>query len=276
MLEIPESTTIARQLNETITGKIISYVKANQSPHSFAWYFEDPAGYDELLSGKRFEYATSWGGMVEMKAEDCRILIGDGVCIRYHDDLKKIPKKHQLYIEFDDGTALVCTLQMYGGLWAYKEGENHNPYYVGAKEKPSPLSEGFSLDYFMNLINEKTLKLSAKAFLATEQRIPGLGNGVLQDILYLSHIHPKRKLSDLSKEECITLYDTIKKTLADMISLGGRDTEKDLFGKPGRYMTYLSKKTVGTPCFTCGCEISKESYMGGSIYFCRQCQPNIY
>lgn len=272
MLEIPESTTIAKQLNETVTGKIISYVKANQSPHSFAWYFGAPDLYDDLLSGKRFEGAVSWGGMVEMKAEDCRILIGDGVCVRYYDDLKKAPKKHQLYIEFDDNTALVCTLQMYGGLWAYKEGENQNPYYVGSKEKPAPLSEEFTLTYFTDFINEKTLKLSAKAFLATEQRIPGLGNGVLQDILYLSRIHPRRKVSSLSDEELITLYETTKKVLTEMISKGGRDTEKDLFGNPGGYMTYLSKKTVGTPCFQCGCEISKESYLGGSIYFCRQCQ----
>jgi len=53
---------------------------------------------------------------------------------------------------------------------------------------------------------------------------------------------------------------------------GGRDTEKDLFGKPGGYRTKASKLTVGTPCDECGCLISKEAYMGGSIYYCSQCQ----
>jgi formamidopyrimidine-DNA glycosylase len=43
--------------------------------------------------------------------------------------------------------------------------------------------------------------LSAKAFLATEQRIPGLGNGVLQDILFTAGIHPKRKMAAISEEE---------------------------------------------------------------------------
>ena len=42
MLEIPESYVIVNQLNNTIRGKKITYVQANQSPHSFAWYYGNP------------------------------------------------------------------------------------------------------------------------------------------------------------------------------------------------------------------------------------------
>jgi formamidopyrimidine-DNA glycosylase len=62
------------------------------------------------------------------------------------------------------------------------------------------------------------------------------------------------------------------RTLADMAVRGGRDTEKDLFGKPGGYKTKASKLTVGNTCPVCGGSIRKESYMGGSIYYCDQCQ----
>lgn len=72
---------------------------------------------------------------------------------------------------------------------------------------------------------------SLKAFLATEQRIPGLGNGVLQDILYEAGMHPKRKLKSLSDTDIKTLYDSVKGTLKVMTDSGGRDTEKDLAGK---------------------------------------------
>lgn len=272
MIEIPESYALAKQLNQTISGKIISYVKANQSPHSFAWYHGNPDDYDELLSGKTIGQAYARAGMVEIEAEDCRILLGDGATLRYYEDLKKVPKKHQLYVEFDDGTALVCTIQMYGGIWAFREGEFGNPYYIGAKEKPSPLSEQFDFEYFKSLRTDKTHNLSAKAFLATEQRIPGLGNGVLQDILYLSEIHPKRKMMNVTEEEYQKLYDIAKSTLRQMADEGGRDTEKDLFGNPGGYRTYLSKKTAWTPCSKCGYELHKDNYMGGSIYYCEKCQ----
>ena len=53
---------------------------------------------------------------------------------------------------------------------------------------------------------------------------------------------------------------------------GGRDTEKDLFGCLGGYMTCLSKNTLDKPCPVCGGTIRKESYMGGSIYYCEGCQ----
>lgn len=54
---------------------------------------------------------------------------------------------------------------------------------------------------------------------------------------------------------------------------GGRDTEKDLFGCSGGYMTKLSKKTVKEPCRICSGQIIKKAYLGGSIYYCEGCQP---
>lgn len=272
MLEIPESNVLARQLNETIQGKIISYVQAGRSPHSFAFYFGNPEGYDELLAGKRIGSSRAVGGQVEIEAEDARLLFGDGVCVRYYPDKRKAPKKHQLSVEFDDESALVCTVQMYGGLWAFREGSNDNPYYLAACEKPSPLSVEFDWNYFLSLRDEKSQNLSAKAFLATKQRIPGLGNGVLQDILFTCGVHPKQKMRELSEEEYRGMFDAVKKVLLEMTEKGGRDTEKDLFGNPGGYMTILSKKTVWTPCPCCGYELRKGNYLGGTIYYCEQCQ----
>ena len=43
------------------------------------------------------------------------------------------------------------------------------------------------------------------------------------------------------------MFHAVKGTLAEMTSLCGRDTEKDLFGKPGGYKTILSKNTVEKP-----------------------------
>jgi formamidopyrimidine-DNA glycosylase len=163
-------------------------------------------------------------------------------------------------------------VQMYGGLSAFPEGENDNKYYLIAKEIPSPLSSDFGEDYFKSLFDEGTSKLSLKAFLATEQRIPGLGNGVLQDILFNAKMHPKKKAGTLSAAEQQVLFDSIKNTLSDMTAKGGRDTESDLFSKPGAYKTKLSKNTVGQPCPACRTLIEKEAYLGGSIYYCARCQ----
>ena len=202
-----------------------------------------------------------------------RILFGDGVNLRYLESENEVPAKHQLLIRFSDDTFLCGSVQMYGGLGCFKAGELDNEYYQVAKEKPSPLSADFTESYFRTIAaGEKAQKLSAKGLLATEQRIPGLGNGSLQDILFNAKVHPKKKVSALTDKELTGLYKAVKKTMKEMSDKGGRDTEKDLFGQPGKYKSKLSKNTVGQSCPVCGSEIQKASYMGGSIYFCSGCQ----
>jgi formamidopyrimidine-DNA glycosylase len=273
MLELPEVLTIAEQVNTTIIGKRITNVTAAFSPHKFAWFFGDPKNYHNLLTDKVIGKAAGFGGMVEIKVEDSVILVGDGVGLRYHFENEAHPQKHQLLIEFEDFSAISASVAMYGGIWCFKEGAFDNKYYVMAKEKTSPLSDKFDKEYFDKLISvPEVQKLSAKAFLATEQRIPGLGNGVLQDILFNAKIHPKKKVNTLKEQDKEAIFNAIKSTLAEMTFQGGRDTERDLFGCLGGYKTKLSKNTVEKQCSECGGVIKKEAYMGGSIYFCNGCQ----
>ncbi|MEM3648190.1 MAG: zinc finger domain-containing protein [Thermoproteota archaeon] len=133
------------------------------------------------------------------------------------------------------------------------------------------MTAAFGKTYFNSLFKEDTGKLSLKAFLATEQRIPGLGNGVLQDILFNARMHPK-KVYTLTEKNLEKLFNSIKRTLAKMAAGGGRDTETDLYGRPGGYRTMLSGNTVGKPCLVCGETIVKEAYLGGSVYYCPRCQ----
>jgi formamidopyrimidine-DNA glycosylase len=273
VLELPEAIVIAEQVGTALGGKRIRSVTANQSPHKFAWFYGDPGDYNSLLSGNAIESAVPWGGMVEIWAGPERILLGDGVSLRYFPAGERLPSKHQLLIEFDDSSSLVGSVQMYGGLWAFPAGEFDNQYYLAAKQKPSPLTDEFDYAYFGSLLEgEKLESLSAKAFLATEQRIPGLGNGVLQDILWAARIHPRRKVATLSDQELRDLFGSVKSVLHEMAARGGRDTERDLYGRSGGYKTVLSRNTVDTPCPACGTTIKKEAYMGGSVYYCGGCQ----
>lgn len=273
MLEIPESATLARQINETVRGKTIKHVVANAAPHKLAWYCGDPAAYGALLTGRAITGSRGIGAMLEIEAEDGRIVLGDGANLRYYASREEAPDKHQLLVELDDGGALVCAVQMYGAVLAFKEGTYQDKYYVGAKSKPQPITDAFDRAYFASLYIGGAEKLSAKAFLATEQRIPGLGNGTLQDILFAAGVHPKRKMGTLPPDGMDRLYGAVRDVLSAMTDLGGRDTEKDLFGNPGGYVTKLSRNTVGKPCPVCGETIEKGPYMGGAVYWCPRCQP---
>ena len=275
MLETPEAVNIAAQIKETLRGKRIVRVEAAHSPHGFAFYFGDPAGYPALLEGRVVGDAYTNGGQVEIEAEGMRIVFSDGVNPRWHKGGSAVPAKHQLYLEFDDGGFIVCTIQMYGGMMAFPEGANDNFYYLVGKEKPSPLAGTFDERYFDSIYKEAKPNVSAKALLASEQRIPGLGNGCLQDILFTAGINPQTKVSALSDGQLADMYKSVKGVLKAITDGGGRDTEKDLFGKSGGYRTILSSKTISEPCPKCGGAIVRKAYMGGNVYFCPACQPVI-
>jgi len=273
MIELPEAVTLARQLADTLTGRTIRRAQAASSPHGFAWYFGDPAEYDQRLAGRTITGAVARGGLPEICADDMRVCFADGVNVRYLAPGTAVPAKHQLLLDFDDGSAIVCTVQMYGGLWAFHEGLNGNPYYLVADEKPSPLDGRFDAGYFESLLAGCPAQMSAKAVLATQQRIPGLGNGVLQDVLWRAGVHPKRKLGTVPAAGREKLYDAVKTVLAEMVAGGGRSSEKDLFGDPGGYTVAMGGKTLGTGCPACGTPIQKLSYLGGAVYVCETCQP---
>ncbi len=271
MIELPEAAVLAKQIKRTLTGKCIGQAIANQSPHRFAWYTGDPAEYNDRLAGKVIRDALPIGNHVEIRADEMTLVISTP--IRYHPSMNQLPRKHQLLLLFEDDTAVTCTVQMWGVLACFKEGASSGiPDYPVARQKPSPLSGAFDRVYFSSLFHEDTGELSAKAFLATEQRIPGLGNGVLQDILWTAKIHPRKKMADLSSKEISQMYRAVKSVLQKMAKQGGRDTETDLFGCPGGYRTVLSKNTVGKPCPACDTNITKEAYLGGTVYVCEGCQ----
>ena len=272
MIELPEAVVLSNQLSTELTGKTITEVIAAQNPHKFAWYSGDPNRYADKLSNKRVMGAVSYGGQIEVITEDMTLVLSDGVILRYQKNAEPPPNKHQLFLSFDDETSLFASIAMYGGLLCAPQGKNDNQYYLTAKEKPSPLSDSFHNDYFMSLFDSNAQNLSLKAFLATNQRIPGIGNGVLQDILFHAGYHPKKKVKTLNESDKDKLFNSIKNTLQSMTVQGGRDTEKDIFGNQGGYQTNLSKNTVGKPCKKCGSVINKEAYMGGSIYYCPTCQ----
>ena len=286
MIEIPESNTLANQLNETIKGKKILSVITNNYHHKFAFFYNDPKEYNNLLKGRFIGNIFAYGGQIKISTiddskfdgnnkiikDDVIIVLSEDTIVKYVDGEEEIPEKHQLLIKFEDSSAIICSARMYAQLHVALENDYENDYFDIAMEKPSPLSENFDMDYFKGLLSEVRANSSVKSFLATKQRIPGLGNGSLQDILFNARINPKTKIKRLSQEDKKRLFNSVKRTLYEMTKNGGRSTEKTLFGDYGGYEVILSSKTYKIPCPSCGDKIVKESYLGGTIYYCPTCQ----
>lgn len=271
MIELPEALNLAKQLQNTVAGKTVSRILPPTKVHKLCWYNGEPAGYDEKIKGHAVCSAEGFGIFVEIVFDNGqRLCISDGVNVRFIH-VAGAPKNYQLMAEFTDGAALVFTVAMYGGIVLH-DGSWDSEYYIKSRNALSPFSPEFE-SHYRKLLAESKPALSAKAFLATEQRFPGIGNGVLQDILLAAHIHPKRKIGMLTGQEKDNLLSAIVSVLRKMTDRGGRDTEKDLFGNFCGYTTNMSKKTLASGCPVCGGGIKKEAYLGGSVYYCPTCQP---
>jgi formamidopyrimidine-DNA glycosylase len=133
-----------------------------------------------------------------------------------------------------------------------------------AGEAFTPATLGAILDKYPNK--------AVKYLLLLQEEIAGIGNGYLQDILFRAGLHPKKKVGALGAEERAALYAAIVETMGQAVELGGRDSETDLYGHPGRYRAILSKETLGTPCPVCGTPIEKISVLGSGSYLCPSCQ----
>ncbi len=274
MIELPEALTLARQMSDVLVGRTVVDAVANASPHKFAFFTGDPATYGARLDGRRIEAAKATGPYVELPLDDgMTLLLREGVRARYLAPGEAVPAKHQLLLAFDDGSHLACTASMYGLFLIADTGADDDEYYVAARNATPVLSDAYDEAAFRALAASAPPSASVKALLATEQHIPGIGNGVLQDILFNARLNPKTKVNALSDADLARLFRAMKNTLAAMAEQGGRDVERDLYGQPGGYRCILSAQTWRNGCPICHGEIEKKPYLGGSVYYCPACQP---
>lgn len=275
MFELPEYTTLARQINATLSGKTIKQGNLGNSPHKFVWYNRTHQEFASLTTGKVVGTAQVRGRWLSIPLEPGYLLLF-GECggrILFHPAGTPEPVKYHLLIHFEDGSAFSATTQMWGAMELYENGlEQERKYIKGMR--PTPLDTTFTFDYFTGLIDEilQGGKRSAKGLLTQDQIIPGLGNSIAQDILFRAKLSPRRSLAEFSPGQRRDLYNAILDTLHEAIASGGRNDEIDLFGTPGGYVRVMDSKAAGKPCPECGAIVQKIQYLGGACYFCPKCQ----
>jgi len=275
MIELPEIVTIARQIREELGGRRIADVSIAPERPRFMFLNDDLTAYGTRLVGRRIVEVVGHGKWIsaELDSDDI-LLLGEmfgRIC--YVPPGAELPKRVHGVLTFEGGGRLVVTIQAWGGFLVLTPEESAvHPYVAG--RGISPIDPGFTPDRFDEILDGSGdwSRKPIKAFLVHEGNVCGIGNGILQDILFRAKLSPKRKVPDLLPEERRRLHDAIVTTMTEAIARGGRDTELDLHGRPGRYVPILDRRAKGLPCPDCGTPIERISYLGGSCYVCPACQ----
>jgi formamidopyrimidine-DNA glycosylase len=75
MFELPEVINLARQINETLTGKIIKTGSLGNSPHKFVWYNRTHEEFTRLTKGKTIGEARAKGRWLFIPLEPVYVLL---------------------------------------------------------------------------------------------------------------------------------------------------------------------------------------------------------
>jgi len=275
MFELPEFVTLSRQMNEALTGKTIAQGSLGNVPHKFVWYNRTHDEFERLTRGKVVGFSRSRGRWLFVPLDPGYVLLF-GECggkVLYHPAGSQAPARYHLSVTFEDGSALTATTQMWGAYELYEAGQEQDRQYVKGM-RPTPTDPEFTFDYFSALVDSLVAgqKRSVKALLTQEQLIPGLGNATAQDIMFRACLHPRHPIAELDHNQRQALYGAILGTVRQVIDLGGRYDEFDLYGRPGGYVRLMDSKAAGQPCPECGTTVEKLQYLGGACYLCPRCQ----
>ncbi len=248
MPELPETETIARDLDAAIRGATVRQVTVRRADvlrgvtgHRLATRLAGQRidrvtrraksivlalGEYRLVVTPRFTGTLLLGGPDDDDPYTCaRLDLADGRVLRYRD-IRRL------------GTLALLDGASYDG-WDRSLG-------------PEPLDPSFTHERFRQIIRGS--QRPVKSILMDQSRLAGIGNIYANEACWHARVRPARRGGTLTRQECATLLDALRAILADSIALRGttfRDF-RDAYGARGGYAVRLrAYGRDGEPCARC-------------------------
>ena len=140
---------------------------------------------------------------------------------------------------------------------------------------PEPLKKAFNVAYFRQFIRNRNRTI--KDIIMDQKFVSGIGNIYANEILFLSHVRPSRKVKSLKELELKKIVKFTKNILMKAIKLGGSSI-KDFSSSNGKKGSFQQNFSVygkkGELCSNkiCKDKIVKSSISNRSTFFCNSCQ----
>jgi len=139
---------------------------------------------------------------------------------------------------------------------------------------PEPLDPALTAERFSGIIRGSTR--AVKSILMDQKRLAGVGNIYANEALWRAGIRPARRGDRVSRAQCATLLDELRAVLSESIALRGttfRDY-RDAYGGRGGFAAKLQAYgRAGEPCLRCGTALrATHAIEGRQTVWCRACQ----
>jgi formamidopyrimidine-DNA glycosylase len=277
-IELVEAFIYAEQMNKELHGKTVAACAIGnyESLQKALMFNKNTKIFDDFV-GRKIESVKARGNTIWIKFNrKLNLLVGPeyGGRIRIYENEDTIPKKFHVRLDFTNQSILTVRLLGMGVIHAVYD-EDLEESYMYKRDflyGVSPFEdELFTFNDFSRMLsnrnqNMKTILVGKDAYFV------GISNSAFQEIIFKAKLHPKRKSSELNKQEQRALFKAVKTVVKSRMKKGGKDKFEDLYGKTGHHIPFMGPNMKGKACPECGTLIEKMAFGGGTTYFCPACQ----
>jgi formamidopyrimidine-DNA glycosylase len=273
MPELPEVETIKKALKPHLLGhevkKIDTFIESVR--YSLAPLKSPALLHQEIIAVRRRARYL----IIELANRHCFIIhLGMSGSLRVvPEGIERLKHEHVIW-HLDDGMTLRFNCPRRFGFVKVGElssagMEPHELIHLG----PEPLSEEFNADYLYEISRKRNCPV--KSLIMNNLVVVGVGNIYVTEALFKSHISPLRKAMSLTRKQCLTLTEEIKKVLRHSIEIGGTTISdyKHVDGSEGKFVQLLQVYgKEGQNCPVCNSVIEQKRIAGRSSCYCPKCQ----
>jgi formamidopyrimidine-DNA glycosylase len=274
MPELPETETIARDLNDSIAGRTIVAVAVTRS--------------DVLREAKKPTFIRRLSGSTIVRSwRRAKLVVTDlstgdrivvqprftGALIVEAPGLDPALLSHStMRMQLDDGRALhYCDVRRLGTVSLMSE--HRFDEYAGALGK-EPLDPDFTPSQLSGVL--RVSNQPVKKVLMDQRRIAGIGNIYANEALWRAGIDPSRSARTIDTAAVSRLHAEIVAVLSESIAARGTSFRdyRDARGQRGTFAAKLQAYgREGLQCFRCGSRlIGTHAIDGRATVFCARCQ----
>ena len=274
MPELPETETIARDLDGAISGRKIKKVSVRKrdvlrgvSSRSLAKRLQDATIVRSWRRAKLVVIDLDTGDRLVVQPRFTgALLIDDGNFRGAELDYST------LRLELDDGRALHYADVRRLGTVALMNADRFAEY--SAKLGIEPLDRAFTAAHLSAVL--RATSQPVKKALMEQRKIAGIGNIYANEALWRARIDPSRLAASISVEEASLLRESIVNVLREAIAARGTSFRdyRDARGERGSFVEKLDVYgRGGLPCRRCGSKlVSTHAIDGRSTTMCVRCQ----
>lgn len=276
MPELPEVETIRRTLeklikNETIESVEVHWPKIIKRPddvHLFQTFVQNETVHSIGRKGKFLLFELDDYTLVSHLRMEGKY--------RVTDTEVPIDKHTHIIFHLKSGKDLRYNdVRKFGTMHLFNKGEALL-YPPLNKLAPDPFEANYNYDDFKKRI--QATERMIKAALLDQTLVAGLGNIYVDEVLFLSKIHPKRRGKTLTDDEIKLIFKYTKEVLETAVKAGGTTIRSyvDSQGEMGMFQQSLyAYGQTGKKCKHCTSPIEKIKVAGRGTHFCPQCQKEV-